>query len=288
VVSSVARQPDPDSSFIFIQTDAPINPGDSGGPLINTAGEVVGLDTFILSQSGGSEGIGFAIPSPMIQFVIGQLRKFGHVHRQIIGVGVQTLTPTLAAALQLPHDYGVMISDVVPGSPAEAAGVKLNDKVVAVDGKPVPNLPMFSTEVLMHPSDVRIKLELLRGRETLTVDIAGVEETHASDRLTDLIDPGKSQIPRLGIVGVAIDKQTAPMFPNLRGAYGVMVAALSVSSLRTPTGLQAGDVIHEVNGAAVLSIEALRSAIAKMKPGDPVALFIERQGHLLYIAFEMD
>jgi S1-C subfamily serine protease len=78
------------------------------------------------------------------------------------------------------------------------------------------------------------------------------------------------------------------MFPNLRGPYGVMVAALSVSSLRTPTGLQAGDVIHEVNGAAVLSIEALRAAIAKMKPGDPVALFIERQGHLLYIAFEMD
>jgi serine protease Do len=288
VVSSVARQPDPDSSFIFIQTDAPINPGDSGGPLINTAGEVVGLDTFILSQSGGSEGIGFAIPSPMIQFSIGQLRKFGHVHRQIIGVGVQTLTPTLAAALQLPQDFGVMISDVEPGSPAEAAGVKLNDKVLAVDGKPVPNLPMFSTEVLMHPSGVPIKLELLRGRETLTVDIAGVEETHASDRLTDLIDPGKSQIPRLGIVGVALDKQTAPMFPNLRGPYGVMVAALSASSLRTPPGLQAGDVIHEVNGAAVLSIEALRAAIGKMKPGDPVALFIERQGHLLYIAFEMD
>jgi serine protease Do len=288
VVSSVARQPDPDSSFVYIQTDAPINPGDSGGPLINTAGEIVGLDTFILTHSGGSEGIGFAIPSPMIQFVIGQLRKFGHVHRQIIGVGVQTLTPTLAAALQLPQDFGVMISDVVPGSPAEAAGVKLNDKVVAVDGKPVLNLPMFSTEVLMHPSGVPVKLELLRGRETLTVEIAGVEETHASDRLADLIDPRKSQIPRLGIVGVAIDKQTEPMFPNLRGPYGVMVAALSVSSLRTPTGLQTGDVIHEVNGAAVLSIEALRAAIGKLKPGDPVALFIERQGHLLYIAFEMD
>ena len=121
VVSSVARQPDPDSPFIFIQTDAPINPGDSGGPLVNTAGEIVGLDTFILSQSGGSEGLGFAIPSPLIQVVAAQVKKYGHIHRQLIGVGVQSLTPTLAAALGLPRDRGVIISDVVPGSPAEVA-----------------------------------------------------------------------------------------------------------------------------------------------------------------------
>ena len=100
VVSSVARQPTPDSPFVYIQTDAPINPGDSGGPLVNAEGEIVGLDTFILSQSGGSEGIGFAIPSTLIQLASGKLRRYGHMHRQLIGVGVQTITPTLASALQ--------------------------------------------------------------------------------------------------------------------------------------------------------------------------------------------
>jgi serine protease Do len=96
VVSSVARQPQPDSPFVYIQTDAPINPGDSGGPLVNTAGEIVGLNTFILTQSGGSEGIGFAIPSTLIKLTGAQLRKYGHVHRQVIGVSVQTITAQLA------------------------------------------------------------------------------------------------------------------------------------------------------------------------------------------------
>jgi serine protease Do len=288
VVSSVARQPDPDSPFIFIQTDAPINPGDSGGPLVNTAGEIVGLDTFILSQSGGSEGIGFAIPSPLIQFVVAQVRKYGHIHRQVIGIGVQSLTTTLATALSLPRDRGVVISDVVPGSPAEAAGVKLNDTVLQIDGKPVENLPMFMTGLLTHPGGQPVKLELQRGRETLTIEVPSVEETHTTDRLADLIDPETSQIPQLGVVGIGIDKRTEAMFPNLRGPYGVVVVARSSESLGAPTGLQVNDVIHEINGVAVSSVEALRTALGKMKRGDPVALFIEREGKLLYLTFEME
>ncbi|HYL85299.1 MAG TPA: trypsin-like peptidase domain-containing protein [Candidatus Angelobacter sp.] len=112
VVSAVARQPDPDSPLIYIQTDAAINPGNSGGPLVNTNGEVVGVNTFILSQSGGNEGLGFAIPSGVVGVAYRQLRKFGHLHRAEIGIGIQTITPTLAAALNLPRNYGVVISDV--------------------------------------------------------------------------------------------------------------------------------------------------------------------------------
>jgi serine protease Do len=288
VVSSVARQPDPDSPFVYIQTDAPINPGDSGGPLVNTAGEVVGLDTFILSQSGGSEGIGFAIPSPVIEFVVAQLRKYGHVHRQMIGVGVQTLTPPLAAALNLPRSSGVIISDVAPRSPAEKAGVRLNDIVLSIDGKAVENLPLFMTALLTHASGTPISLQLLRGAGTLVVDVAAVEETHESDGLVDLIDPEKNRIPRLGIIGVAIDKRTEAMFPNLRGEYGVVVAARAPGALTIPTSLQVGDVIHEVNGAVASSVEALRSTVEKLKRGDAVALFVERDGKLLYVAFEME
>jgi serine protease Do len=143
IVSAIARQPDPDSPMLYIQTDAPINPGNSGGPLVNTAGEIVGLDTFIVTQSGGSEGIGFAIPSIMVRWVFQQLRKYGHVHRPVIGVGLQTITPTLAAALKLPRDSGVVVSDVLPGSPAESAGLKINDVLLSADDRQLDSVPAF-------------------------------------------------------------------------------------------------------------------------------------------------
>jgi serine protease Do len=288
VVSSVARQPDPDSPVVFIQTDAPINPGDSGGPLVNTDGEIVGLDTSILSQSGGSEGIGFAIPSALIQLVSAQLRKYGHMHRQLIGVGVQGITPILASALRLPRESGVMISDITPQGTAELAGVKLNDIVMAVDGRRIDNVPMFTTAMLSHPSGQKVKLDLLRAGQMLPLEVDAVEESHSSDHLSDLIDPEKNRIGQLGIVGIAIDKQTESMFPGLRGPYGVIVAALSASAIASASGLQVGDVIHEVNGAVVPSVEALRAAIEKCKRGDPVALFIERSGQLEYLAFELE
>ena len=288
VVSSVARQPTPDSPFVYIQTDAPINPGDSGGPLVNAEGEIVGLDTFILTQSGGSEGIGFAIPSTLIQLAAGKLRKYGHMHRQLIGVGVQTITPTLASALSLSRESGVLISDVTPGAPAESAGVKLNDIVLAINGVPVDNVPMFSTAMLSLPGGQKVKLDLLRGNEQLSLSVGAVEESHAADRLADMIDPEKNRIRQLGIIGIAIDKQTESLFPGLRGPYGVIVAALAASSAASLTGLEVGDVIHEVNGAVVTSIDELRTTIAKFKRGDPVALFIERDGKLHYLAFELE
>jgi serine protease Do len=288
VVSSVARQPDPDSPFVYIQTDAPINPGDSGGPLVNTEGELAGMDTFILTQSGGSEGIGFAIPSTLIELSCEQLRKFGHMHRQLIGVAVQAVTPTLAAALKLPRESGVLVSDVAPGGPAEKAGVRLNDIVAAIDGRRVENVPMFTTDLLSHPAGEKVKLDLLRGGETLSIELTPVEESHKSDRLASLIDPDKNRIRQLGIVGIAIDSETQDMFPGLRGAYGVIVAALSASASANMTGLQVGDVIHEINGKIVESVDGLRSTMDAFKRGDAVALFIERDGKLQYLSFEVE
>jgi len=288
VVSSVARQVDPDSPFVYIQTDAPINPGDSGGPLVNTAGELVGLDTFILSESGGSEGIGFAIPSTLVQLSCAQLRKYGHMHRQLIGVGVQAITATLAAALKLPRDAGVLISDVTPDGPAEIAGVKLNDIVTAIDGRRVANVPLFMTVLLSHPPGQNVKLELLRGSETVSIEVPPTEESHKSDHLADLIDPDKNRIRQLGIIGIAIDDQTAAIFPGLRAQYGIVVAAHSASAAANMTGLEVGDVIHEVNGTVVPTVDALRQIMDKFKRGDAVALFIERDGKLQYLSFEVE
>lgn len=288
VVSSVARQPDPDSPFMYIQTDAPINPGDSGGPLVNSAGEVVGLDTFIFTQSGGNEGIGFAIPSALVELSSAQLRKYGHMHRQIIGVGVQAITPTLATALKLPSADGVLISDITPDGPAQSAGVKLDDIATAIDGIRVENVPMFTTALLSHSPGERVKLDVLRNGAPVSFEISPVEESHTSDRLADLIDPETNRVRRLGIVGIGIDKSIAAMLPDLRGPYGVIVAALAAGPASSETALQVGDVIHEVNGAAVTSVESLNRAMEKLKRGDAVALFIERDGKLQYLAFEVE
>lgn len=287
VVSSVARQPDPDNPFMYIQTDAPINPGDSGGPLVNSAGDVVGLDTFILSQSGGNEGIGFAIPSSLVELSSAQLRKYGHMHRQMIGVGVQSITPTLSAALKLPSAGGVLISDILPDGPAQGAGVKLDDIVTAIDGLRVENVPMFMTGLLSHPPEKKVRLDVLRAGEPVSFEITPVEESHKSDELSDRIDPEKNRVRRLGIVGVGIDKRVAAMFSDLRGPYGVIVAALAAGPASSETSLQVGDVIHEVNGAAVSSVEDLNAAMEKFSRGDAVALFIERDGKLQYLAFEL-
>ena len=122
IVSAVARQIDADSAAVYVQTDAPINPGSSGGPLVNVDGELVGLNTFIYSASGGSQGLGFAIPSTVVATAYQQLRKFGHVHRAIVGLNVQMITPIIAAGLRLSRSSGLVVSDVEPQGPADQAG----------------------------------------------------------------------------------------------------------------------------------------------------------------------
>src|SRR6185312_12685473 len=145
VVSAAARQRDADNPMVFIQTDAPINLGSSGGALVNVDGELVGINTFIVTESGGNEGLGFAIPSDVVAFAYPQLRKYGHVHRGETGIDVQAITPTLAAGLKLPADWGVIVSDVAPGSSAESAGLNVKDIITTIDGRPVDNLHSLET-----------------------------------------------------------------------------------------------------------------------------------------------
>jgi serine protease Do len=287
VVSSIARQPDVDSPFIYIQTDAPINPGNSGGPLVNSRGELVGLDTFILTQSGGSEGIGFAIPSVLVQFVSMQLRKYGHFHRTVIGVGVQTVTPVLRAALKLPRDSGVIVSDVVPGSPAQSAGVQINDILLSIDGTQVENLPGFMMGSLAHDSARDVRLQLLRGTEKVLLNVHAQEDTDYSDRLRSIIYAHKTEIPKLGIAAIAVGKATEGVLRNLRSQCGVVVVAQSAIPTPTLTGLQVGDVIYTLNGTLVGTVADLQEEIGKMKQNDAVALLVEREGKLLYLTFEI-
>jgi serine protease Do len=288
VVSSIARQPDPDRSMVYIQTDAPINPGNSGGPLVDIDGKVVGINAFIITAGGGNEGIGFAIPSGVARRIYQQLRKQGHVHREEIGASVQTITPTLAAGLGLQQDYGVIVSDVVPKGPADAAGLKVQDIILTLDKRPVINVPQFAAAFEWREDPAPLDLEVVRASEKISLQVPVVELQGEMDRLADSLDPVKDLVPQLGIVGVQIDKRISDLVPDLREASGVMVAARTAFGAIADSGLETGDVIHEFNGVAIISLETLSAGIQKVKPGDSVVLQIERGGHLQYLAFEME
>jgi serine protease Do len=287
VVSAAARQRDEDSPMVFVQTDAPINPGSSGGPLVNVDGELVGINTFILTEGGGNEGLGFAIPSAIVAFAYPQLRRNGHVHRGEAGISVQGVTPGLAAGLRLPIDWGAIVSDVAPGSPAEAAGLKIQDIITSIDGRPVDNLPSLGTRLFMRRGGERIKLGVLRGSEKLSFDVPVVELPHEFDRLADLVSPDKSLVPKLGIVGLEIGPKVAAMLPTLRLKGGVIVVARAADA-SVDTSLTAGDVIYAINGAPVATLETLRAALDQMKANSPVVLQIERQGKLMFVSFQLD
>jgi serine protease Do len=288
VVSSVARQPDPNKGMVYIQTDAPINPGNSGGPLVDVNGHVVGINTFILSGSGGSEGLGFAIPARIVRFVYESLRKYGHVHRSEIEAGAQTITPALAAGLGLKRSWGVLISDVKPGGPAEAAGLKIGDIVLEADGRAVDTLPAFTGAMYLHPVDQVLRLEVLRDSQKQTLQIPVLQEKHPMDQLLDLANPQTNLVPQLAILAIGIDDRIRAMVSDLRITSGIIVLGKAADLFGPDIGLTSGDVIHAINSRPVDTVENLRSVLAQLKSGDSVALQVERQGKLQFLSFELD
>ena len=286
VISAVARQNDTDSTQISIQTDAPINPGNSGGPLVNIKGEVVGMDTFIFSQSGGNEGLAFAIPSATIRVAYRQLKQFGRLRRQEIGIGIQTITPALASGLHLPQTYGVIISDAVPGGPADKAGIKPGDVLVSVDGQPAENVPTVSYDFLLRDAGEKVHIEALRGGKKLTFDVPLVEEKHDIDGVLSLATPDKNLVSEIGILGVEIDARLAPMLTQLRNQFGVITAARTSGGPRD-IPLVPGDVILSLNDSPTMTLDGLRTALQRLAPTDPVVLQIERDGKLMYLTFSL-
>jgi serine protease Do len=287
VVSSVARQIDPDSPMVYIQTDAPINPGNSGGPLVNVDGEVVGINTFILSQSGGNEGLGFAIPSSVVNVVYQQIRKFGHIHRAQIGIGLQSISPVLAAGLNLPRSYGVIVSDVLPGSPAMAAGMRIGDVLLTVDGRPADSVPYVSFRLMSVEAGAKVHLEVLRASEKLAFDVPVIEPPHEMDQIALLADPEKNLVRPLGIIGVEIDQKIAAMTSDLRDPFGILVVARS-NDASGEIPLAAADVIRTLNGQPMTTLERLRATLKSLQPGAPVVLQIQREERLLFVAFTLE
>jgi serine protease Do len=289
IVSSTSRELHPDDFLAYIQTDAPINPGNSGGPLIDAQGRVVGINTFILTQSGGSEGLGFAIPSNIVNIVYTQLRKEGHVHRGRIGIFVQTISPAIAEGLGLARDWGVLVGDVTPDGPADGAGVKVGDVILTADGRTMRNARQLEAYIYRSPMKSKLTLQVLRGKNELSIEVPVMESVDDPQRFADMVNPEDNLVPKLGILAIGIDKGLAAMLPGLRNSYGVVVAAgSSATDLTSGTGLQPGDVIYSVNQAPVATVEALRKKVDEFKPGDEVAMQIERSGRLMYVSIEIE
>jgi len=288
VVSSVARQIKPDDTMIYIQTDAPINPGNSGGPLVDVSGHVIGINTFILSQSGGNEGLGFAIPSNVVRNVYTQLRAEGHVHRSEIGVSVETITPALATGLRLAQDWGVVVADVEANEPAAKAGLEAGDIVLSLNGKTMRDARQFELNLYRYRVGQQVSLELLRGDMKLSVDVPVEEREDDPQRFADMVDPAKNTVSRLGILGIEIDRKIAAMLPELRKKYGVVVAARYGDSPYSGDSLVLGDVIYSVNTTPVTSVQALRAALDALKETDPLVMQVERRGRLVFVTMTIE
>ena len=287
LVSAVARQVEADSPQIFVQTDAPINPGNSGGPLVNIRGEVVGVNTFIMSQSGGNEGLGFAIPSATARTVYRQLRQYGYLRRQEVGMSIQTITQGMADALGLARGHGVIVSDVWPGGPAEAAGLAVGDVLVSVDGQPAENVPTVSYNFRLRDSQNNVELVVLRGTKEISVSVKPAEVRSDFDSVSSMADPSKNLVAELGIIGVEIDSRIAATATGLRDPFGIIVVARAAGAASDVPVLPR-DIIRSVNNRRVQTLAALREIVRSLKPGTPVTMQVQREGKLTFVSFTLE
>src|ERR1700688_139493 len=288
VVSSIARKLDPDSPTIYVQTDAAINPGNSGGPLVDTSGRVVGINTLILSQSGGNEGIGLAIPSNVVRSVFNQVRNDGHVHHHQIGVSARNITPALASGLGLDREDGVVIEDVIPWGPAASAGLMPGDIVLSVNEKRGQNIRQFALGLYSLAIGQNARLKIQRGKQTTFYEVPLIEKQDVQAHLADLVTTEQSKVPQLGILALTLDDKLRSMLPPLRTRFGVVAAGKESEGGYLGESTLPGDVIYAVSGKFVDTIESLRSVLDDLKTADAIVLQVERQGGVHYLVLETD
>jgi serine protease Do len=268
----------------FIQTDAAINPGNSGGPLVNLRGEVVGVNTAILSRTGGYQGIGFAIPVEMAQKVMEELVRKGKVVRGWMGVVIQTVDDNMAEALGIGKARGVVISEIAKGGPAEKADLKQGDVILKFDGKPVTNTVELRNLVVEAAPGTDVGVTILRERKQKTVrvklgELPG-EEIAAAEEPKEKVESE---------IGLEVQTLTSAMGDQLGydEEQGVIVTKVTPGSPAETAGIQHGDLIKEVNRQKVTNTTEYKKALAKSKPGDSVLLLMRRQDATLFVAVRL-
>ncbi len=288
VISAVARQLQPDDRVIYFQTDASINPGNSGGPLLDIDGNVIGINTFIISESKGSEGLGFALPSNIVKYVVDELRRHKAVTRGDIGAEAQTIGPGLAQALKLPVETGVILADVTPRGPADTAELQPGDIIVSLDGKPMENARQFHVNVYQHHTGSIVKLVVLRGTERLEKSVVVLDREDNPDRYSGMVTERIHLVPKLGILALPIESELLAKLPPLRRSYGILVARIAITSHPSFGKLLPGDVIFTLNRQPMSTLKELRDQVDAIKPGEPVVLQVQRAGKMRYVELTIE
>jgi Do/DeqQ family serine protease len=269
----------------FLQTDAPINHGNSGGALVNTRGELVGINSQILSSNDGNIGIGFAIPSNMAKNVMEQLRTKGKVTRSQLGVTVQPVTSDLAESLGLKDAHGVIVSSVTAGSAAERAGVKRGDVIETLNGKPVHDINSLRNRVADAGPGQTAELGIRRdgSEKTLSVKLDEANPDKLARRGSDNDgEPGTDDKTALGVSVAPLTPEVAARARVPKDTKGLLVEDVNPDGRAALAGIQAGDVIEEVNRQAVTSVADLKAALKK-SADRPTLLLINRQGNDLFV-----
>jgi serine protease Do len=289
IISAKGRQtPDGTDGYQdFIQTDAAINHGNSGGALVNTGGQLIGINSQILSPSDGNIGLGFAIPSNMARSVMDQLIKTGHVRRAKLGVTVQRITPDMAAALNLPSAHGALVGTVEDGSPAARAGLKQGDVITQYNGKPIADSNQLRNSIAGTAPGSNVTLQVLRNGRTENVEARLAELPSTRDRSDESSSTGRRGEGRFGMSVEPVTPDLAEEAGVPRSTKGVVVTDIDPSGVAASSGLQPGDVIEKVDGHAVTGVDALKSAIdghAKT----PALLLVNRKGTEIFLTLRAE
>jgi serine protease Do len=203
-------------------------------------------------------------------------------------VFAQTITPALAEGLHLSQDWGVLLADVTPEGPGAKAGLETGDIVLSLDGKPMENGRQFEINLYRYARGQKVNVEILRGNNKLTYPVSVEDRDDDPQRFADMVDPVRNIVPKLGILGIAIDQTIADMLPDLRKKYGVVVAARAGDSPYTGDALRPGDVIYSVNNLPVAGIDSLRTALDGLKDDEPLVLQVQRGDRLLFLTMEIE
>jgi len=281
----------------FIQTDAPINRGNSGGPLFDMDGTVVGVNSAIFSPTGGSVGIGFSIPSNLVKDIIGQLKKYGATRRGWVGVSIQQITPEIAQGMGLPSSAGALISSVDAGGPAAKAGLKNGDVVVAFDNKPIADNRALPRIVADTPAGKTVNVDVLRGgkKQTVKLTVAKLQDQEkrkeAPPKTAQAPQPPKpkSKVAQLGLSLSAIDADTRNQYKIPSDIHGVLVTDVDPESAAADKNLRPGDIIVEVQNQAVRTPDDIAKKVeADAKAGRKLEmLLVNRGGQVTFVALPL-
>jgi serine protease Do len=278
----------------FIQTDAPINRGNSGGPLFDMDGDVVGVATAIFSPSGGSVGVGFAIPSNLVREVISQLREYGQTRRGWIGVRIQEVTREIAESLGLPSQEGALVAEVTPDSPAAKAGLQNGDLITGFDGKPVKDSRALPRVVAETPAGKTVSLEVLRkgGRQSLRITVAKLEDSAQPTSASGSAPSTPKMLSKFSRLGVAVQplgREQRAKFKVGPDVHGVVITDVDPDSAAGEKDVRPGDVIVQIQNEAVQTPDDVSRLIdAGAKAGrKAVLLLINREGQLAYVALPL-